>query len=268
MRKMLYTLFITFLLLSACSADKSADKEEEIIRTMAQYFEEVDNRFFEVAYPVRIEDEDYYKVTVSGVLDNGKKDLIDVFAVNPDCSKRFFYNSDTDQFEQFHTSPLYACKTSPDGRWRIESVGMHLDGPSGLHALLEMRIVDLSTGNTEWSDASYLLNHFIWSDDSRFVAAQNSGRQWIATRVIDTNDFSVISLPGIDDVIKAYTEVGKPDENNPMPMFKALRWLDQRIINIDLEWSVASGMVVVGEYTYDVIDKTMHVLSINEEQRG
>jgi len=118
---------------------------------------------------------------------------LDVFAVNPDYSKRFFYRNDTGQFEPFYAKPQFVCQTSPNRKWRMEGVGMYLDCSSGLHSLEEMRIIDLSTGSIEWSGESYLSNRFIWSEDSRFVAAQYSGRQWTATQVIDTNDFSIIN---------------------------------------------------------------------------
>ena len=197
-------LWILLSLLSACNAGIPAGKEEEVVKTIAQYFEEADNRIFEVAYPVRIDNEECYKVTVSGILGNGEKYPIDVFAVNPDYSKRFFYRNDTEQYEPFYSTPQFACQTSPNREWRMESVGMYLDGPSGLHSLEEMRIIDLSTGSIEWSGESYLSNRFMWSEDSRFVAAQYSGRQWTATQVIDTNDFSIITMSEIDDIIKIF----------------------------------------------------------------
>jgi len=140
--------------------------EDEMINEIVQYFEESENRSFEISYPLNIENEEYYQIIVNGITNSGNTYLIDIFATSPQNINRYFYSSDTEQFQQFYTVPTFACKTSPDKEFRIESVGMHEDGPSGLHALKEMRIINLLTGNIEWSSASYLMNHFIWSDNS------------------------------------------------------------------------------------------------------
>ena len=141
---------------------------------------------------------------------------------------------------------------------------MNIDGPSGLHALKEMRIIDLSTGNIEWHSDSYLSNHYVWSDDSKFVAAQYSGRQWTETLVLDTSDFSIIKLPGIDDILKAAPDTPAPNLNIPMSQFTVIGWESSSVIVIRFEWITTSDTTVVGEYKYNVVFWEMEVKKIDE----
>ena len=216
-----------------------------------------------MSYPVSIENDDCYKITVSGALDNGEIYFIDAFAIEPENKNRYFYNGDTGEFTAYFTTPSFACKTSPDKKLRMESVGMYLDGPSGLHSLKKMRIINLTTGKEEWSAESYLSNYFEWSSDSRFAAARYSGREWTETIIIDTNDYSVIHLPGIDDIRFAAPDAAKPNLDAPMSRFAIAEWKSPEIIIINFEWAANDeGITVTGKYEFDIIRKTMDIIEI------
>jgi len=244
--------------------DNPVDREEEMRREIALYFEEPDNRLFYVAYPVRIDNDDYYKIEALGTLNNGKTYPIDIFAINPNNDNRYYWNGETAEFQIFYTEPTFACKTSPDKRLRIESVNMNLDGPSGLHALGEMRIINLSTGAIEWSGESYLSNYFLWSMNSRFVAAQYSGRQWTETIVIDINNYRIIYLPGVDDLREAFPDVAEPNQSVPLSMFTISGWESSSAIIISFEWTTVDDIKVVGKYRYSIIDGAMDNIEIEE----
>ena len=82
------------------------------------------------------------------------------------------------------------------------------------------------------------------------------------------NRFSIITMSEIDDIIKIFPDTAKPNENDPMPAFEAMHWSDHGVIRISFEWSTATDAIVIGEYEYDVINKTISILNINEEIRG
>jgi len=268
-KRSFYILIALFLfILSSCSEGNSVDNVEEILREFAQYFEEPDNRLFYVAFPASIDNSDCYTIEVLGTLDNDRTYSIETFAINPANDNRYYWNGDTAEFQLFFTQPTFACKTSPDNRLRIESVGMNTDGPSGLHALNEMRIINLSAGSVEWNSGSYLSNCFAWSEDSRFVAAQYSGRQWTETQVIDTSDFSILSLPGIDDIREAFPDTAEPNPYVPMSLFSIVRWESSSIIVVRFEWTTTGDATVVGKYEYDVISEVMSIKELDENRAG
>ena len=271
MKKYFCLLFLLIITLSACTMSNSQEKTnaesemEPLFSDIRSLFEEVDNRSFDISFPIKIEGEDFYKIVVSGKLKSNQTYPIDTIAVNPNGDKRYFLNKETDTYERYYTTPTFACKTSPDEKLRIESVGMYQDGPSGLHDLKEMRIINTSTGDVLWSANSDLANEFLWSEDSRFVAAGYSGRQWRQTDIVDTKDYSVIKIPQIEDILNAIPNISRPNNNVPLPIFKAVNWLSPSIIRIQFQWTTNNDTVVSGEYEYDIIDNKMDIKEINEE---
>ena len=226
------------------------------------YFEEVGNRDFNISFPVEINGEMFYKIVVSGKLNNDKTYPIDTFAINPNNEKRYFYSKEIAEYVQYYTTPTFASKTSTDGKLRIESVGMYQDGPSGLFALKEMRIINTSNADVLWSNDSYLMNGFMWSEDNRFVTATYSGRQWVQTDIIDTKDYTVITIPDINDILKASPNAAKPSDNVPMPIFQVVNWVTPSVILIHFEWSAENDISVLGEYEYNLNGKKMDIKKI------
>jgi hypothetical protein len=253
-----------FLLLCSCYASRDTTGEEQRI---AQYFEEADNRVFEVSYPVQVEAESYVKIVAKGILDTGETYAIDTFAVNEDTGKRFFYDEAAEQFRPFYTEPFFACKTSPDGKLRAESVGMNGDGPSGLHALAEMRVIELSTGEILWSGESLLDNKFVWSEDSRWVAAEYAGRQFRETLLLDTETFAVLRPPTADDILKQRSGYAPPDPNGTS-LFRFSGWKAPNTAVIGFEWTAGGDAVVTGSYEFDAASQTMRVGDIQENRVG
>jgi hypothetical protein len=251
--------------------------EEAMVNKIMEYFEETHNRVFEISYPVNIEGENYYKITVYGLLNSGEKYLLDTFAVGQNIylseiggayrANRYFYNSDTGQFQQYWLSPIFASATSPDKKWRIESFGMTDGGASGFVALQEMRIINLSTGNVEWSGTGFLKNRFIWSDDSRFVAAQNSGRQWTSLYVIDTTDFSYVYSPGAADIFELVPDLAAATWG--MSDVIAVGWENSSVI-IRFHWAATDhdtySIVVTAKYEYDMINGSINILEFEIDE--
>ncbi len=207
-------------------------------------------------------------MTVSGKLESGKTYRIDTLAVNPNNYKRYSLNKETDTYERYFTLPTFACKTAPDGKLRIESVGMDMDGPSGQHGLKEMRIIDTSTGDVLWSADSFLSNEFLWSEDSRFVTAGYAGRLWRQTDIVDAKNYSVIKIPNTDDILKAAPNILKLNDGFYITIFKATDWLNPSTLIIQFEMRTNNDKVVFGEYEYDVINNKMVLKEINEERCG
>ncbi len=274
MKKYFSLLFLLIITLSACTMNNSQEKTnvksemEPLLSEIKSLFEEADNRSFDISFPTKIEGEDFYKVVVSGKLKSNQTYPIDTIAVNPNGDKRYFLNKETDTYERFYTTPTFACRTSPNEKLRVESIGMYQDGPSGLHSLKEMRIINTSTGDVLWSGSSFLTNEFLWSEDSRFVAVGYAGRQWVQTDIVDTKDYSVIHIPNMDDILKAVPNTSRPNDNASVSTFKAANWLSPSIICIRFQWTTNTDTVVYGEYEYDIINNKMDIKEINEESRG
>jgi hypothetical protein len=247
------------------TVNEETDKAAEIAAVKSvieSYFEEVGNRDFDISFPVEINGEKFYKIVVSGKLNNNETYPIDTFAINPNNEKRYFYRKETAEYVQYYTTPTFAAKTSSDGKLRIESVGMYQDGPSGLFALKEMRIINTSNADVLWSNDSYLMNGFMWSEDNRFVAATYSGRQWVKTDIIDTKDYSVITIPDINDILKDCPNAEKPSDNVPMPIFQAVNWVTSSVILIHFEWSAENDISVLGEYEFNLDSGKMDIKKI------
>ena len=273
--KTLYCLLTASLcLLFACASDKQdkdAQREADLEKAQSRieaYFEEKENRQFESAFPILVEGQDCCQIIVKGILHTGETYAIDTFAVNPQNDNVYFLDGQTGLFKPYFTAPAFACQTSPDGTKRIESAGMYEDGPSGLHALQEMRIIDMNTGALLWSRNSNLSNVFLWSEDSRYAAIQYAGRQWIQTDIGDTRDFGVIQTPYIDAILTQAPLVGKADPSDPMPLFTVESWPSASTLRVHFLWSTQEGTRVEGSYDYDVARNEMTLVGIAEKPAG
>ncbi len=272
-KKAIPLAILCLFLLSACAirADQAPTGAAEALDMILPFFEEPDNRVFETTFPAKVENEECYQISVSGILSGGATYPIDTFAVNPHTNSLFFYDHKAEQFIPLLGVPTFACKTSPDGRLRIESVGMNrdADGSGGLHNLLTMRIIGLSDGGVMWSDTGFLSNEFYWSEDSRFVAANYSGRLWTETIIIEAGRFSVITPPGTGEILEVSPEYAPlPGEDIYVRSLRALGWESPASVRIGFEWSVSGDVFVRGEYAYDVMSRKLDILEIGEISAG
>ncbi len=229
--------------------------ENMAIMLVKGYFEEKENRNFEISATQIINDVKYYIITITGKAESIDYP-IDVFAISSIADYihlNMFYDKEKMEYVEYFGTPWFACKTSPDGKLRMESIGMYMDGPSGLHALKEMRMIDTKTGDVLWSGESLLLNNYIWSPDSRFVSVQQGGRTWLSSMVIDTNDMSIIKLPEVEDILIIDSKLPKAMEG--YTEFKASEWINDTRISIDYEWTTNTGDEVRGMYEYDVLTR-------------
>lgn len=228
-------------------------EEDMAIMLVKGNFEEKVNRNFEITSAEIIDGVKYYIITVTGKTETMNYP-IDIFAISSVADyihRNMFYDKEKMEYVEYLGTPWFACKTSPDGKLRMESIGMYMDGPSGLHALKEIRMIDINTGDVLWSSESLLLNNFIWSPDSRFVSVQQGGRTWMSTMVIDTNDMSVIKLPEVEDIF--IIDANLPKAMGGYTEFRASEWVNDTRIRIGFEWTTNTGDEVHGVYEYDVL---------------
>jgi hypothetical protein len=234
------------------------DKEAEAyaLNIVKGYFtEEIENRVFEISEPVEIEGGMCAQIRVSGVYENGKYP-IDIFAIDPATKETFFYSKTEDKFIKYVNVPYYACATSPDKSKRIESLGMYMDGPSGLHSLSTMRIIDMDTAEQLWVSNSLLNNSFLWSDNSKFVSFVRYTRVSAEAAVVNTEGYSLIGLPFIDDLV-ALDGQNMPDEMRPDPFFVPIGWVTGTELEVGFEWATIDGGFASGSYIYDVSKKEL-----------
>ncbi len=238
--------------------------EDIAIMLVKGNFEEKENRNFEVTSTEIFYNVKYYIITVTGKAESAEYP-IDVFAISSVADYihlNMFYDKDKMEYVEYLGTPWFACKTSPDGNFRMESIGMYMDGPSGLHALKEMRMIDTKTGDVLWSGESLLLNNFIWSSDSRFVSIQQGGRTWISSRVIDTKDMSIIKLPEVEDIL--IIDTTQPKAMEGYTEFSTGKWINDTRISVDFEWTANTGDEVHGRYEYDVLTHEIELSGISD----
>ena len=142
------------------------------------------------------------------------------------------------------------------------------DGPSGLYALKEMRIIDLSNGSIPWSDNGSAANRFLWSPNGRFVAAECSGRQWTETDVIDISDFTKTDLPKADDLQKLCPGVSAPNAGAPIILCAIDKWISDDVISVSFRWNTNRDTEVTGEYEYDMSRKSVEIEKADEVSAG
>ena len=268
-RNSIVFVLIIFLLCTGCGAIRSVQETRELLalELVMQYFEEPENRRFDVSYPFLLNEAETYQVTVYGLLTDGDY-LIDTFAIDLEQTRVYFYLQEQDCFEEFITKPFFACVTSPNQQFRAESVGMYQDASSGLHALREMRVIDTETGEVLWSNESNLRNQFAWSSDSRYVAAQRSGRTWTETIVIDGATWVGYQLPTPYAISKLSQHVSSPDENLDYSSVRIGEWVSEYELIAEIEWLTAQSSTVAGSYRFVMDNLSVQDITLNEFFKG
>lgn len=201
-----------------------------------------------------------------------------VLALDMENDRRYYQDAQG-AWQSFQNDPWFACDDSPDGKYRIESFGMGMDGPSGAHALEHIRLVDLETCAVLWQDASYLWNTFLWSPGSRYAAVSRSGRTWTELLVLDTETLTAIGLPGLAQVL-AY-EGYDPEDSDLLPVegpgegnmaaFEVESWPDAHTVQVRFSWWAEvhcepyddeswQSFEQYGAYQYNVPTEAMTVL--------
>ena len=255
------------LLLAACGNSDDNSGERAVLSQVEGYFEEADQRAFTVTYPLVLDGKNLYQVDVSG-LTQSESYPIDRFAVNLDTGEQYFYNAESGLFGPFFTQPLFACTTAPTAPLRMESLGMYEDGPSGMHALKQMWLIDTQSGAVLWQGDSFLNNKFLWSSDSRFVAIQYSGRTWTQTMILDTAACVVIDLPSAYDIAPEHSYVAAPDEGNDYSVLTIGEWLSDDTLLVNIEWPTADGTYVTGQYQFSVQQSGARNVVLEESTYG
>lgn len=263
-------ILVTLSLMCGCKSsifmpDTQSKEIQDVLELVQGYFEEPQNRSFTVT-PDILNGELVYTITVSGLLHNGEYP-IDVLSVNVKTGEQFFLSSKNSEFVPLYTVPRFSCATSPSGEFRIESLGMYLDGPSGLHELEEMRVIDLESGDVLWSEDSFLDNRFLWSPNSQYVAIQYSGRTWTESKIIKSYVWSAISVPTQEEILPLCQEFSPPSENAGGVKLEPQKWLHDNILLFDVSWITDVGTEVKGTIEFNVnemelLDTTLHEVSV------
>lgn len=230
------------------------------------FFEEPLDRIFEVDSGI-INGKEVYIVKVSGLMENGSYP-IDTLAICPDTNEQFFFSNDAQEFLPFYTTPQFSSQTSPDGCYRAESVGMYMDGPSGLHELREMRVINLKSGEAVWSDDSFLDNHFLWSPQSQYVAIQYSGRTWTETRILDIKSGTLIDAPSISEISNMNPEFFPPDEAVGQQIIMPQRWQSESKLHYLVSWATSAGINIEGNFDFDLNTSTVTNIQLSEVTPG
>ncbi|MFB9278103.1 hypothetical protein [Cohnella cellulosilytica] len=142
---------------------------------------------------------------------------------------------------------------SPDGRYLIEAYGVNKKiTAGGLYPAEGIRLVKRASGKELWSTTGYYSHSFLWSADSRYVAASYAARIWEGSIVLDARDGSEIELPGVETMRKQTKRTTTVHEARSDPYFHAEEWLDNRSLRVSFQWTGADYEDYSGDYVYDV----------------
>ncbi|BAL00334.1 hypothetical protein OBV_31350 [Oscillibacter valericigenes Sjm18-20] len=236
---------------SGPSQNASLEKQAQEIALIREYFEEPEDRNFDVEPELfSIDDVQLNAIKVSGTLHDGKY-LMDTFAVDTASEKKYFYSQEEKQYVEFLGDPFFASADSPDEKYRAESVGMSEDSVSGLIPLKEMRVIDLESGTILWSDRGFLNNQFLWSPDSSYLAIGYSGRTWTETKVIEIGTWSELPNPNINGLLLAADQEADLADAG-LTVIEPLKWETDNSLLLKAEWDTNTGEKVTGEFKYNI----------------
>ena len=153
---------------------------------------------------------------------------------------------------------IHIYETSPNGNFHIEGIGPN--ETIGWPLEYEIRLIDISSSEIKWSTNGRIAQLFMWTDNNRFVAVQYQGRLWIGTLIVDTHNFSTITLPCIDDIIAIHPYVEEPFFQAPYA-FTLVGWESPTVVIIDFEWRTNYDSIA-GRYTYDVLSSVFNIIQI------
>ncbi len=160
----------------------------------------------------------------------------------------------------------HAAAESPDGRYRIESYGINKDVfAGGLYPAEGIRLTDTANKETKWSmTPGYYTQSFLWSPDSRYVAVSYMARTWSGVIIVDTNDFSEVMLPGLDELRERWDGTTTVNEQRPDPYWEAVEWLDDDRLSVSVKWTGTEDTEYSGTFIYDVSKRELMELKPNE----
>ena len=258
-------LIMIMICLTSCknkTAIFTETEQQEALNTVMSFFESSQERVFNILEPAKVDDGYFVIIEVQGKY-NTSTYFIDSFAINPKANV-FYYKNNSGDFERFQNQPWYAFAVSPYKEFCIESGniagGGH--GGNGDYYLGTTRIIDMNTSDVLWEDTGAQREKFAWSEDSRYVARQYSGRIWTNVIIIDTADFSVITLPTSEEIIYQ-TGIGSSSAVY-LSEFKIDRWVSEGTIRIIFGWDNDAGKWTQGSYLFAVNDGSFEIEEINE----
>ena len=165
---------------------------------------------------------------------------------------------------------------SPEGSYRLEPYGARMElYNGGAYPCEGIRLVDVQTGETRWemagSDSSF---SWLWSPNSLFVAISYSDPAGQRLLVVDTVDFSGISLPDMTELAAMYDGTVDPAWHRQYYNAKiwyniTSDWYSNYVLCVEFLWSESAegeknGEVIRGYYCYNVARRELLFVSDGE----
>ena len=125
---------------------------------------------------------------------------------------------------------------SPDGKYRLECLDMQdFSTGSGLYAYDTIRVVDTSSGETEWELGSSSWPPIaVWSPDSRYLALNQSGQKNSFVYVVDSNGWKSVEVPVPEDL------PGSPDPNG-IHCMEPDKWESDSVLRLTYRFNDSDG---------------------------
>ena len=205
----------------------------------------------------------------------GERYILATFAIQLEGNRRYYteraddwMDAPDDAWERFQNDPWFAVADSPDGQYRMEAIGMWLDGPSGFHSMDRIRLISLMDGTELWTEEHGMRNSFHWSPDSRFVSATHWGRIWAETFVVDTEDMGVIEMPTSQDLCALDPDIPPMKAVRGDPYVVARGWQRDTVLILDIQWIAEDYRQVDVICTVDVLSGVVEIVEFSAHQVG
>ena len=239
------------------------------------WFENYDSRDIDVVGQAEIDGVFCTVVQAAGEA-GGQRYILATIALHPEGYPNYhaeradnWMDAPDDAWERFQNDPWFAVADSPDGQYRMEAIGMWMDGPSGFHVMDRIRLISLIDGAELWtSEGAMMRNSFRWSPGSRFVSVTHWGRIWAETFVVDTAHMSVTEVPRAADLCALEPELLPMKADRGDPYVVARDWESDTGLILDIRWTAEDSRQVDVECRVDVLTGAVEVVEFSAQQVG
>jgi hypothetical protein len=153
-----------------------------------------------------------------------------------------------------------AAVYSPDGTWAVWSnVQEDLEDEDGLlYSIYQVLLYHIKSEKLTVFDIVGRDFSFLWSPDSKRVAATYSGRIWTSFSILDTEALAEIPVSDIASYMEQFKEQGVTfdytlNENRPDPQINPLDWSpDSSKLLIFYQWHDTQYTTQSGTFLYEV----------------
>lgn len=149
---------------------------------------------------------------------------------------------------------------SPNGLYLAENYGVETNLVSGgKHPAEGIRLKEIASGKVLWNmTPGYYDCTFLWSSDSNYLSVSYTARTEGSIVIVNTEDFTELSVPLPNDIKE------KLHEYRPDVYQKGWKWIEDKKLNISLQWIGKDDKTYAGTYNYNPATGEITDVQMNE----